>query len=350
MNAPFKPTHVRPLSQLEASSLGVTTRSAGAASAIKAGIKGSVQSGEVDAPAFEVSNVFAYQSYFDTTLLSQALLRQPVGDQIVPSTLQIQQVAGYAIGLHPSSETPVAIQFDTGASQGASPTFRLKPGEVIRPFGRPKGAGSPAQFSGFRWGLPFGWLGGGSAMLVVMRTADASVDWRDRGEVIFHRVRMAIVDYTNIGVTDVVPNWPTRFPWPYARYSDGTVSGVTQRGSPALAVTPTRTIMRLVTGGSAGLAASSDMRIFTVGAEAWAMDVDGYVDGVSTDWMSFVDYTWGSWTPAGSAYIQNAKEVDLMPDIANRLACNYNNGILLGAPAVSDLIGTHVDFIRYGVL
>src|SRR5260221_7507391 len=140
---------------------------------------------ETSAPVQQISRLFLYQSYFDSTLLQNAILEQTRNSPIVESTVQENQIPGYAIGLHPSSQTPVAIQFKLGAQPSSSQAIVLKPGQVVRPHGLPRGMNSGA-FSGFRWGLPFGWLGGGVATLLVFSTPDADVSWPGTPEVIFH--------------------------------------------------------------------------------------------------------------------------------------------------------------------
>ena len=42
-----------------------------------------------------------------------------------------------------------------------------------------------AAFEGFDYGLPFGWLGGGAATLVVFKTRDADVYWPGNPEIIY---------------------------------------------------------------------------------------------------------------------------------------------------------------------
>lgn len=349
---------IRPLSQFEAAARGASTMAPQASKALKAGIKGFSQAGEADAPAFEVSNVFSYQSYFDSTLLETAILRQPPNETIVPSTRSKPiQVGGYAIGLLPSSETPVAITLDTGAQQGASPTYHLKPGEMLRPHGRPKGIGHPGQFSGFRWGLPFGWLGGGSATLIVFRTADAVVNWQDHNEVAFHRIRLPIFDPTLLPATPN-PNWPERFPWPYAQFG---AASLTQRGQPNLALHPTRTLMRLTLAAPGTLAAPSTMRVFFRGADVLAAIPNASFTGTTLDDtdVAFTDYTWGSYTAlAGApAPYSVASETDILTGQLERIACNggltasstITGAVVLGAIDAA-LIGSFCDFVRYGRL
>src|SRR3990167_11485403 len=104
---------VRPLNAFEAAAQGVNPRADKAAT----GLKGRSAAGEVEAPAFEISDTFIYQSYFDDTLLENAILAAPSNSPIIPSTMPPKsiEVSGYAIGLHPSSECPVSVIMQTGA-------------------------------------------------------------------------------------------------------------------------------------------------------------------------------------------------------------------------------------------
>lgn len=343
----------KPLTQLEAAARGVETMSPQAAKSLQAGIKGRPPSGEVNAPAYEVSDTFTFQSFFDTTLEEQAILAQPTNQQIVPSTLSDPiQTAGYGVGLLPSSETPIAIQFSTGGQQGRSATYRLKPGEVIWPYGRPNGIGHNGQFSGFQWGLPFGWLGGGSATLVVLRTADAKVTWAsDHSEVVYHRIRLTINTFAQInalitaGAYNGPANWPQRFPWPLA-ISGVTGSSLNQGGQPAVAVAPTRTAMKL---NLPTLAAPTDMRMYFVGTDNWAQLSTGAIDLTN---IVFSDITWGSWTPnpGVNAPFNAANETEVLTGEAALYAANAGAVVLGVTNDVNDaaLLGATVDFTRYG--
>jgi hypothetical protein len=260
------------------------------------------------------------------------------------------------VGLLPSSETPIAIQFSTGGQQGRSAVFRLKPGEVLWPFGRPNGIGHNGQFSGFQWGLPFGWLGGGSATLIVLRTADAKVTWAsDHAEVIYHRIRLKILTAAEINaLTDPLSssyigplNWPQRFPWPAA------ISGVTgqqlnQGGQPALAVQPTRTAMKL---NLTALANPSNMRMYFVGADNWAQDQTGATDLTVA---VFTDIIWGSWTPNAAVQVpfSVAAETQVLTGEAALYPANAGAVVLGMVSDVADagLTDATVDFTRYGKL
>lgn len=300
------------------------------------GLRGVALSGNVDAPAVEVAAKFQFQSYFDDTLGAQAILRQAPNEQIVRSTKRTEELAGYAVGLHPSSQTPVAISFRGGQQQGSSATLRLKPGEVIRPFGSPD---APGKFSGFDWGLPFGWLGGGNALLVVFRTDDASVDWVDRSEVIFHRTRVQVLAPAAVPVAPEF-NWPTRFPWPKASFGTQALS---QSGTPVLAVNPTRIAMTLRL---ANLVASETMRVYLIGSDEWAELDDGTID--LTETVAY-DVVWGTWASVASANFATQYQTQFLPAELFKFGANEGGVIFVDANAGA-LVSAYVDVVRYGVL
>lgn len=296
-------------------------------------------SGAIEGPAIEIVDEFLYQSYFDDTLGPRAILTQSKNEAIVASTLKVVQTAGYAIGLHPTSETPIAVRFLAGQQQGASSFLRLKPGEVIRPNGY---NGKPGQFSGFEYGLPFGWLGGGMTNLVVFRSPDATVNWYDRNEIVFHRQRLQIYAPGDVpGPTTLVPNWPLRFPWESAKR--GTIP-VTQAGQPGLAVTPTKTLLRLR---MTALAAPSDMRVLLVGMNALEEAADGTVSLAAVP--DAIDITWGQWASVASAgyATQYQSEID---ETELTLLGSSTGGIILVDNSGGSLDGEYVDIVRYGVL
>lgn len=319
-------TAVRPLSAAEAVAMGVSSVS---------------MTGTGDAPATELSKKFGYQSYFDFTLAERAILRQPPNEAIVPSTRENSDLGGYAIGLHPSSETPIAVRFRSGQQQGSSTTYRLKPGQVLRPFGAP---GSPGKFSGFEWGLPFGWLGGGNATIIVFRTSDADVDWSDRSELIFHRMRLPILAAN----ATVAPssNWPTRFPWQYALSGIDATNSYPQRGQPALAVAPTRTLLRLR---MQTVSAAAAMRVFFTGTDAFDEDNTGNI--VAGNPATAVDVQWSSWASVAVAGVYTQQfQTQMFTGELERLSCNMGGGVALVDLSGGVLTGQYVDVVRYGVL
>lgn len=332
----------RSLSQFEAAALGVKV---GAKSTLR-GIAGTAPTGEINAPAYEVSNTFLIQSYFDNTLLERALLAQPPNQPIVPSTKPQQPImtAGYGLALTPSSQCPVAVQFFTGGMQGRSMTYRLKPGEVIYPFGKP--GQENGQFSGFTWGLPFGWLGGGSATLIVLRTADAGVTWpTDHNEVIYHRIRLQIVQDTTLPVSGGAYsgplNWPQRFPWTQAVQG---ANSLNQRGRPGIAVFPTRTALSLRMATVAG----STMRMYFIGTNDFDVGSTGVA---SMTGVRAVDIAWGMWAQQGGAPapFNSAFQTMMLTGEAERFAADAG-AVALAAPAGSELVEDYVDIVRYGRL
>ncbi len=349
----------RPLSYAAARALGIVGPQAAPdklarQQAARKQVRGGAPTGDVKAPAYEVSNVFSYQSYFDSTLLEKALFRQNVNEPIVASTLsEAVQTNGYGLALHPSSETPVAVQFMTGAQQGASTTYRLKPGEVIRPQGTEMN--EDGSFSGFYWGLPFGWLGGGAAMLVVLRSPDSRVEWAsEHAEVAYHRIRLQIVAPAALpvaaGAYSGALNWPQRFPWPAATFG---TSGLSQRGQPALSIAPTRTALslRLATVTIAG-ANTAAMRMYWVGADVWAQSGPNAISKstISLADVRATDLTWNQWAQQGGAPapFNAAYQTLMLTGEAERYAANA--GALVLASEDAQLQGQYVDIVRWGRL
>lgn len=179
---------------------------------------------------------FAYMSTLNTTNLQAALTFQPLSQNgINPVNAQKSDQAGVGFALAPWSETPVAIQpTQTGRGGGSGQSLLLKPGQVHFP---------GADFCGFTWGLPFGWLGGGLAHLIVIKERGGNAFWTDDPEVIFHRVTLPIYATTDNPAV-LMPNMPLRFPWQFA--NGQRVSGVAAfPGAPRVNVIPTKTIFRL---------------------------------------------------------------------------------------------------------
>lgn len=353
---------IRPLTREMMSALGVGTKMRGSHGILKnamhptrgGAVRGRGNSGDVNAPAFEVSGVFPFQSYFSDTLLEKALLRQAPNQLIVESTLNgglgsknPVQVNGYGLGLHPSSEAPVAVQFSTGAQQGSSTAYHLRPGQVIWPHGRPGGIAKPGYFSGFSWGLPFGWLGGGSVTLVVLRTADAVVTWpTDHNEIVYHRMRQKILTpveanaLAGAGVYTGPLNWPQRFPWPGAVFG---TSSLQQGGQPSLAVHPTRTALSL----RLATVANPSMRVYFVGSDPWAQLSNGLID--LTD-VRATDITWNTWAQlvGAAAPFNSAFQTQILTGEMERYAANA--GAVVFSSTDATIQDAFVDIVRYGRL
>jgi hypothetical protein len=296
--------------------------------------------------AHEFGVRFPFQSYFDSTLLEKALLKQAPNQALVSSGLSEKelkkQVAGFALAVHPLSEAPAAVQFFGGkGGRSASAPMVLKPGEIIRPTGMDASGGG--AFQGFQVGLPFGWLGGGLVRFRVLPSPDASVSWGDtQNEVIIHRTRMKIVAPSAMPAVAYFPcNWPLRFPWRYA-ISDTNSQG----GTPTLTVTPTRTVMRLR---KASLTQAATMRVYVLGAR----DFDAELVSSPTLPVSMMEMFWADYSaaPAGYAGYPTIEA----PFALTRMGCDESSaavdraGIQLVSDSV-DLQGAFVDVIRYGRL
>lgn len=173
---------------------------------------------------------FLYQSYFSSTLYEKALLAQNAGDLIVSSTKSLYQGKGRLIALAGWSETPVAFRFS--GQESDTNVVIVKPGQIL----------DVGMFEGFECGLPFGWLGGGRAMIYVAHSAEALIDpGTAKPDIVFHRLRQKIVASAS-PLPAVTYNWPLAFPWKRA-YSGAGPSD--QRGTPMFRVEPTRTLIRL---------------------------------------------------------------------------------------------------------
>ena len=319
------------------------------------GIITPVTTGDVHAPASQISKIFTIQSYLDSTYLERAILTQSPNNPIVPSTMVPVDMKGYAVALHPSSETPVAVEFKaavSGGGQAASSTIILKPGQIIRPHGRPDSASG--AFAGFKWGLPFGWLGGGLATLLVFPTPDSTVSWTEQQrEVLFHRARFQIVAPASVPtVATARRNWPFRFPWLTAYFQATTAP---QQGKAQLKVQPTRALMRLRLSSATGIAAPATMRILYVGMDD--LDLDG-TNALDTSYASFTNVVWGTYAnPAGLANITTTYPLVEVTGAAIRpggdgTGVSGNGGIVVFVDMDDgdDLAGQYVDVFRYGTL
>jgi len=298
---------------------------------------------DVFAPAIAIPRTFVPQSYFDSTQLQRALLQQPPGDPIVSAVED--QTPGYVVGLHPSSQTPITVQFMVGGQPTSSPPHTLKPGEVFRPFGLPKGMKS-GSFSGVRWGLPYGWLGGGGlATLVVFQTPDADVAWPGDAEVIFHRQRVQIVNSAPLPANAPL-NWPLKFPWPNAVFGNG-ANATPQGAAPTIAVTrPTRFIMRLRM--LAGLAAPADMRFIIQSTNDF--DLGGIAGTtLSAAPVMFRDFTWGTYANSGG--VGNLSVQHPLIEVTGELSrFEAENGGIVLVDLTGTLVNQFVDITRYGIL
>lgn len=265
----------------------------------------------VDRPYF-VRNVFALQSAPYGGGAEQQISAQPASEAIVPSTARLEQLPGRLLGLSPVSQCPIAVEFfGKGAKTEA---IILKPGQTVKPFGGD-------WFSEFRWGLPFGWLGGGVAYVGIAAADDGQIWWGGGDpEVMFHRVAF------RFGSAFTNPNWPIRFPWPNARSLASGTSGA-QGGQPVLALSGTRVLARLDT--AVPLAAPGTMRVAI-------KNTDHFDDSVAS-WVE--DVVW----PMGVAY----PIIEVGTPLA---ALGGDNAILSITDVDGNLAGLYVEFIRYGRL
>jgi len=293
------------------------------------------------APAVQISRLFPFWSYHSTTLGVDAIRPQPPNDPIVSVTEKEDQISGYAVGLHPSSETPIAIEFRTGGQQGSSAVHILKPGEILRPHGLPRGQAA-GSFSGIRWGLPFGWLGGGLVTLVVFRTPDSDVLWHGNKEVVFHRLTLPVIQPAAVPAS-LGYNWPTRFPWPLAINDAVNAQG----GSAVLHVEPTRLVMALRPPSDVPLVAPISMRILYQATDEFGFNAYD----VATAQVQFVDEVWGSWSEAGMAGAAiAARPMMEMPSLDGRIGANAGGITLVDLSGTAALSGAYVDIVRYGRL
>lgn len=235
--------------------------------------------------------IFAQQSFFDNALLELAVLDQGVGNFIAKNTVQQVDVAGYGVALHPTSETPVAVEFQRAGQQGSTATVILKPGQILFPFGRSK----EDRFQGLKWGLPYGWLGGGLAHLVIITSPEVVLDWpKANDEVIFHRQRVPVyplaTDFAAISALYAdgsgPRNWPTRFPARTTRRLGTAIARIDQSGQPSIRVQPTRTALQLRL---SAVAASGITRFVFLAPEAL---INAAPAAVPTE-SSVFDVTWG---------------------------------------------------------
>ncbi len=291
-------------------------------------------------PCTVLAGNFIFQSYLDTTLLENALLTQIPNDQIVASTRKEVQISGYSVGLHPSSQTPVAVRFKIGGRGTSSDVFFLKPGQVITPAGDAKG-----NFTGLEYGCPFGWLGGGNFTLLVFRTPDAEVNWHGNTEIIFHRVTIPVLqpsDLTAAGSNNNARrNWPISFPWNQALRG---VAAITQKGQPALGVEPTRTLLALR--GVTALAAPADMRLLFQASNEETTSTGA----VANSSVLFEDITWPVWAGVGTSGNLASSQVPYLVYTGGLARIGADNGGLALVDLDGLLSGASVDFVRYGRL
>lgn len=304
---------------------------------------GALQAPVGDAPSLR-SFVFTSQSEIDPTYLDYGVRDQKAGQPIVQA--QNAQDSGFGLGLAPWAETPIAVRFRAGGQQGGSAVFILRPGDVVFP-------SRSRPFSGFEWGLPFGWLGGGLATIAILPSPETDLGWGGtRREVLFHRFQTTIVPVAGL-VNDAAFaaalrfNWPLRFPFVQQRRQDA-VGTFDQSGQPLLSVEPTRIIFILhPTAGALGAAATMRALLFrprdTTPAATFAQ-----AEVVAEE------HTWGGpWAQLGvpATYLQ-FPQIELTSGPLVRMG--GDNAGVCGLLLVSDpgliLDNLRVDVLRYGLL
>lgn len=268
--------------------------------------------------ATQLVETFTYQSYFDNALLQTAILPQtPGGDLIVESTLKRPQVAGVGLALHPASECPVAVRLSGERESG---TIILTPGTVF----------DTGPFERFEWGLPYGWLGGGTALLDILhKGTDGPARFRlqtSSPDLLFHRQRLAVI-LDAVPVALPVINWPVAFPWANA------FSGAqAQPGSDVLVVQPTWTMLRLRTTLAAPLTVYGVWRA--------TQDFDTSSTGASSSADVTVQEISFPVTPAGTFPIV------WLEDPVTRLG--GRNSIFYIADPSNTIVAAFVDAVRWG--
>ena len=200
----------------------------------------------------QLAATFNFQSYFDNTLLSTAILTAGNGNPIIDSTLQTAQNKGIGVVLHPASDAPVAIRFHGGEVN--STVIHLVPGQRM----------ITGRFDKFDWGLPFGWLGGGAVILYVLGSEDMDVSFPSvDAPIVIQRLRMQIVNGNSV-VAPGTPNWPLAFPWSNANRGTGGGNVTPQPAAPLISIIPDVTLLQY----KAALGAPLDLNIqFTNAAD-----------------------------------------------------------------------------------
>lgn len=283
---------------------------------------------------------FPFQSYFDSVLLQGALIPQGTTDIVLG---RLQTIGGLAVQLGPSSMTPISIDFNTGNGVPSSPIV-MKPGQIVR----------PGRFGSFRWGLPFGWLGGGVATLLVAQNRETDFGAPANSEVIFHRQRMVIQSPAAVNVA-LAPNWPIRFPWPGA--VSGAVGGAAQGQQPVGGVVnPTKIMARLrmaavPAGGVVTRFILINIDEFDRGSN-YVAQASGAIGGACS-----VDVQWQPWGQSGitvaggaGALEYQVQELDLTTPIA-RLGGDQCVVVVVDVTpgAATGAIGQFIDIVRYGI-
>lgn len=285
--------------------------------------------------AYLIPKRFPFQSYFHDTYAEKALLEQPPGQQIVPSTLDTAEIPGDTIGLHPDSECPVAVRFrfDTRERKVSSGVLILTPGMIVTP--------REGSFTAIQWGLPFGWLGGGVATLQIFQGKQGYSPGRKK-EVIFHQQRLQILaDDANLANIPFKRNLPIGFPWKHALRAIATnTGGIDQGNEQAISVNPTRMLLRL----RGNITSPGVMRMLF--RSLLGPDTDATGEAWTTNVYSHMDVTWPANLGASQPYplieVTNPAAKQGGPEACLALVENLEGG------AASVLEDLYVDVVRYG--
>lgn len=331
--------------------------------------------GPSSAPPVQKTFNYPLQSFFDArfsdaanypTTAAAALLSQPTPKGIVPNGRQIFDEPGWGVALTPDSDCPQAVTFQGVKQASKSDPIILRPGQVFFPFGK---KGEHQAFQSLEVGLPTGWLGGGWASLLVLKSPKAWVAFNaSPKEVLFHRVQMRIRESSLDAPVPAPTNWPTTFPWQRGRrgrYNPGTTTPSgrfeDQNGTTTVAIRQvTRTLMvlraRNPAGGAplglngGGAPPDNYMRLLWWSSDHFDAGVDGLAvpaPGVGSP-QFFLDQFWplNQGTVAGMPAHDPVLSID--PAFASQRASLY--GVTLEAPTGSPLIDQLVDVCRYGIL
>ena len=255
---------------------------------------------------------FPIQSSFSGNYEREILAQTP--NELIINPIK-EQLAGHSFTLHPSSATPIALRPLGGIGGSNNAPVIITPGSSYRP-GRP--------FDAFEWGLPFGWLGGGLALLYIGLDPDSSFDWQSRRQdVLIQRLTLPIT--ADNGASYANYNWPLRFPWRNATLA----SGLNQGTLPSIDVIPTRTIATL----SAPLTAPATMRML------WSDPTGGTIKGLDVDWPGI--------NPAPASVMQPVIQLP-----AEHLIWGGDTAVLTlkDLSGTAALTGLTVDFYRYAMV
>jgi hypothetical protein len=298
---------------------------------------------------------FPYQSWFDNTLQQNAIAVQPTNAPIIsPSgaapngilvTLPIeQQSPGWSLTLSSASETPIAVSVRGESNNNASPAVVIVPGQTITPLGGVK-------FRSFRWGLPFGWLGGGMARLLVGQAEYQPEGYTARPEIAYHRARFPIYQpsgVTSTALNNAPYNWPGRFPWINAQAGTNQTN---QGGNPSIKPEPSRAL--LVLRGVSTLAGATSMIAVIQGSNEFQLDAGGTAGSVTLTNPVQVPLSWpafNSFGTSGNLATQNVCiELDATSPLV-RLAADSAGIVFVDASGSSALANCYVDIVRFGRL